>query len=60
MLMKEPMMDYHVLTVKMRGWDMAMLRDAADKYILENMDFMDCTALLNLVEDIDDRLEIDN
>jgi hypothetical protein len=60
MLVKEPMMEFHVLSVKMRGWDMAMLREAADNYILENMDMMDCSALLDLVNQIDDKLEIDN
>lgn len=56
----EPMMEYHSVTAKMSGWELAMLSDAIDSYAMENGENIDCSALIIFADTIDEKIGIKN
>lgn len=50
--------DFHKISFDMKGWDVAMLVNAVDCYVLENMDKIDCAELCAFAEYLDDLLDL--
>jgi len=50
---------YHKISFDMSGWDVAMLVSAVDRYVLDNMDMMDCSTLCAFADYLDEVIDLE-